>query len=100
MPPRQSITASTAMTMQRIAVGTKRPMKGERTIVALIEFIAAMPCSVGMREKAVMMKVEKAKKMPATRPLPIAAAARERVRTICMVRRSIFRLSPFGGHID
>jgi hypothetical protein len=53
-------------------------------MVTLMEFIAAIPCSAGMREKAVMMKVEKAKKMPATRPLPMAAATRHMTRTNCM----------------
>ncbi len=42
--------------------------------VMLIDCMAAIPCSGGIRPRAAITKVEKAKKIPATRPLPIAAA--------------------------
>ena len=42
-------------------VPRKSGMNAERTITALISFIAAIPAAWGMRPSAVMMKVEKAK---------------------------------------
>jgi hypothetical protein len=40
--------------------------------VMLIDCMAVIPCSAGMRPSACMTKVEKAKKIPATSALPIA----------------------------
>ncbi len=73
-----------------MAVGTNSIMKGERRMVTLIEFIAAIPCSVGMRENAGITKVENAKNVPATSPLPIAAATSANTRMIAMPMTSHF----------
>ncbi len=50
--------------------------------------MAAMPWAGGMRERAVMMKAEKAKKTPAIRPLPSAATKVSAKRTLPIISDS------------
>jgi len=72
-PSHQKYDAAASAT-HSAPVPRKASMNTGLSTVALIEFMAAMPCSDGRRPRAAMTKEENAKKMPATSPLPIAAA--------------------------
>ena len=52
----------------------KTTINDDRKIVLLMDCIAAMPCSVGIRAREVMTNAEKAKNNPASKPAPKAAA--------------------------
>ncbi|MCZ8521793.1 MULTISPECIES: hypothetical protein [Paenibacillus] len=52
----------------RTVVPMYTTMDPDCTIVTFMDCIADMPCSAGIRESDVMMKTEKAKKMPVSKP--------------------------------
>lgn len=58
--------------MQAAAVAKSAIMNNGLIAVMLIDCIAAMPCAGWSRERALITKVEKAKKTPATSPQPSA----------------------------
>ena len=69
--------------------------------VTLIEFIAATPCAGGSRSSARITKVEKAKKTPATRPVPTApVTVRVRIHPSIIERPPCRpRPGPGGGRV-